>query len=440
MRAALNLASLDNDENYDAFYRSSSRVSASGRFMVVRFIEKQPSGYPNIGGELYLYDGEDAQLTCVSCQPGGAPLSSRGETLLTQTKYGSLAGKRIEYKSRALSEDGRVFFSTSEPLVPSDTNDRIDAYEYDDATGEYALLSSGRSDDDSYFLDATPDGSSVLISTRERLVGWDRDNNLDVYDVRAGGGFAEPHRRHRAARAMRARARRRPRPVRRGELGLPRAGRQASPGPGPGLRPRQKRQEAGREGQNREEGEQAMQAGAGQMIGRVSARLWGAASVAATLTLLLLTASSASAAFGVSNFTGGAFNEDSSSATQAGTHPSSASTMIVFNQVPGEFGVVPDEDVRDANVELPAGFIGDPTAVPRCDEVRAVEDDVLVGCPANTQVGVARVTINRFVPFTEHRKVFNVIHPQGFLPSSDSRSPASGFTSTPRCEAMATTA
>jgi len=54
------------------------------------------------------------------------------------------------------------------------------------------LISSGRSESDSHFLDASPSGRDVFFSTDERLVRWDTDNNYDLYDARIGGGFQEP--------------------------------------------------------------------------------------------------------------------------------------------------------------------------------------------------------------------------------------------------------
>jgi hypothetical protein len=85
-----------------------------------------------------------------------------------------------------------VFFSSAEALVAQDVNGRSDAYEYDVGAGSVRLLSSGTSGSDSWFLDASADGEDAFFVTRERLVGWDRDDQYDVYDARVGGGFPEP--------------------------------------------------------------------------------------------------------------------------------------------------------------------------------------------------------------------------------------------------------
>jgi len=56
--------------------------------------------------------------------------------------------------------------------------------------------------------------------------------------------------------------------------------------------------------------------------------------------------------------------------TQAGAHPFEASTAIAFNTIhnPTPLGgdLYPVESTRDIVVDLPAGFVGDTTAVDRC--------------------------------------------------------------------------
>lgn len=141
--------------------------------------------------ELYLYQAETDTLSCVSCNPTGAPATAdAGFTL----GVGAGGSRETAHLSRPLSDDGRhVFFTTGERLVPQDQNGaKRDVYEYDSKTAALSLISSGRSGDDSYFLDASADGADAFFVTRERLVGWDRDDSYDLYDARAGGGFPEP--------------------------------------------------------------------------------------------------------------------------------------------------------------------------------------------------------------------------------------------------------
>ena len=79
--------------------------------------------------------------------------------------------------------------------------------------------------------------------------------------------------------------------------------------------------------------------------------------------------------------------------TQAGAHPTGTvsfalNSETVSPQPGGTVGEVPIGRVRDAVVQLPPGFVGDPQAVPECS------DETLKGsgCPRDTMVGYAIVT------------------------------------------------
>ena len=52
------------------------------------------------------------------------------------------------------------------------------------------LISTGKDDYPSFFADASANGDDVFFFTREGLVGQDKDELLDVYDARVGGGIA----------------------------------------------------------------------------------------------------------------------------------------------------------------------------------------------------------------------------------------------------------
>jgi hypothetical protein len=108
-----------------------------------------------------------------------------------------------------LAADGsRLFFESFESLVPRDTNEARDLYEFeqsgvgscnpeapsfaDEANGCVFLVSTGESGDSSYFIDASSSGRDVFLSTRQALVGGDGDKRFDVYDARVDGGFVEP--------------------------------------------------------------------------------------------------------------------------------------------------------------------------------------------------------------------------------------------------------
>ena len=203
----------------------STRVSPDGKHLAFLSIEAEKlAGYDNTiaAGEhcqyhlntddkvelvrsplcpqAFIYEADTGELSCASCNPSGArPL---GPTVVPGWTNG-FEGPRF------LSDDGsRLFFQSFDDLLPADENGKSDVYEFERpgkgscseanpnfdpaSDGCHFLLSGGKSEDETYLVDASADGRDVFFSTREQLVGWDDNDNYDVYDHRAGGGFPEP--------------------------------------------------------------------------------------------------------------------------------------------------------------------------------------------------------------------------------------------------------
>ncbi len=119
------------------------------------------------------------------------------------------------------------------------------------------------------------------------------------------------------------------------------------------------------------------------------------------LLALALWAPTANAAFGLTAFDGGAFDPLGDPVTAAGSHPHVASTVVSFNTVPTS-GIdpptFPDEALEDLQVDLPPGFLGNPTAVPTCpyaEFFNAPTDgsDAGAGCAKDTRIGTAHLVI-----------------------------------------------
>ncbi|MCL2770091.1 MAG: hypothetical protein FWD42_08300, partial [Solirubrobacterales bacterium] len=103
------------------------------------------------------------------------------------------------YQSRYLSDSGRLFFNSSDALVPQDIDGNEDVYEYEPpgvgscsetaATfsartgGCVGLISSGVAQGESGFLDASENGGDVFFLTAERLVPQATESSLAVYDA-----------------------------------------------------------------------------------------------------------------------------------------------------------------------------------------------------------------------------------------------------------------
>jgi hypothetical protein len=125
-------------------------------------------------------------------------------------------------------------------------------------------------------------------------------------------------------------------------------------------------------------------------------------------------ASSALAPFGLETFHQWSTNVDGSRATQAGSHPFETATSFTLNKVRNPNGTqAPNEVLRNLHLQLPAGFVGNPTVVPRCpraDFDKRREGGFNPVCPTDTQVGVANVTLAFYVP---NVAVYNLVPPAG---------------------------
>ena len=132
------------------------------------------TGYANAGHEeVFRYDAGSEALACVSCNPTNA--QATGEASLARNGL-------------SLTDEGRVFFNSTDPLVPSDLDNREDVYEWEN--GKTSLISTGLSPFNSSLLSASANGSDVYFFTRDTLVPQDQNGSLvKIYDAREGGGF-----------------------------------------------------------------------------------------------------------------------------------------------------------------------------------------------------------------------------------------------------------
>jgi hypothetical protein len=137
-------------------------------------------------GQMFTYDPRDGRITCASCRRDGQPATSE--------VFGSQNGLFQTY-------DGRVAFSTEDPLAPRDTNEAEDTYEYTE--GRPFLISSGLAPGlppgpsglvgvhlRPGLVGVSANGTDVYFATFETLVTQDHNGRqLKMYDARTGGGF-----------------------------------------------------------------------------------------------------------------------------------------------------------------------------------------------------------------------------------------------------------
>jgi hypothetical protein len=165
---------------------SLGRVSANGRYLLMTSAASI-DGAPNNGHEaVYEYDDVTKDIACVSCRPDGSP--SGNDSSLEASSFGFPVGIVVP---RNITDDGRVFFNSRDQLIEADLTSSLDVYMYDG--GAVSLITPGNTDKDSYIGDNTDDGDDAFVMTRSNLVPQDEDvQELDVYDVRVGGGFLQP--------------------------------------------------------------------------------------------------------------------------------------------------------------------------------------------------------------------------------------------------------
>jgi hypothetical protein len=118
----------------------------------------------------------------------------------------------------------------------------------------------------------------------------------------------------------------------------------------------------------------------------------------------------AMADFGIQSFDGSVSNQDGTPDTQAGSHPFTASTSFALNSHDG--GSLPDDNVKDIRVDVPAGLVGDPTSVQQCTEAQLLIGD-FGQCPAASQVGQVSLNLGLSFPNPTTVPVFNMVPPPG---------------------------
>jgi DNA-binding beta-propeller fold protein YncE len=236
----------------------TSRASPNGRYLafmsnrsLTGYDNEDVSGQGRRDEEVFLYDAQQQTVVCASCNPSGARptgvldtevddneglglVVDRGGVWAAKRGFGAdpwlaasipgyqpLEDDRAVYQSRYLSNTGRLFFNSADALLPvgsviNEKRTKIEktvdfgelevgvenVYEYEPTEvggcqsggGCIGLISSGKSEHESVFLDASESGNDVFFLTAERLAPQDTDSNFDVYDAHVceGGSSCPP--------------------------------------------------------------------------------------------------------------------------------------------------------------------------------------------------------------------------------------------------------
>lgn len=198
----------------------NARVSSGGNYLLLA-TRHRLSGYDNAQQETgrpewedYEYSLSSGSVSCASCNPSGAqPIADPNEQFSALGTFDVVQNGIIR---RNLTDDGRVFFNSFQPLQATAggtaftaTNKSVNVYEWAPAglegcqppavgaglappSGCLALLSSGTDPFPSYFEGASADAQNAYITTHAALVPQDQDGLNDIYDVRVDGGIPLP--------------------------------------------------------------------------------------------------------------------------------------------------------------------------------------------------------------------------------------------------------
>ena len=225
----------------------TAQVSLNGRYLAFMSnqeltsydnVDANPAAHGEHDEEVFLYDASTGRLVCASCNPNGqAPHgvfdtknAGEGEGLTVDRPEvwnerwlaGSIPGWTLygynppmtRHESRYLSNNGRLFFNSADALVAQDqaptrqetVNGKTlnvgveNVYEYEPSdtgscqqdSGCVALISSGTSERESAFLDASEAGGDAFFLTAAKLVAQDTEPGYEIYAAAECGTSESP--------------------------------------------------------------------------------------------------------------------------------------------------------------------------------------------------------------------------------------------------------
>lgn len=215
--------STQDSEDWKPEDRRPVQATPTGRFLVFPSVERLTGAEDrSTVAQLFEYDAESGRLTRVSIGQQSSAGWFCAETNQVEAGYdcdGNVSDPSLapaipvpiyaegtpptEAASKlAVSDDGRVFFVSLDPLTPLAVGGSKNVYEY--SQGNVYLIASGEDPQLEYsafrssfsergrLVSTDASGADLFMGAVGQLVPQDTDSQADVYDARVEGGFPAP--------------------------------------------------------------------------------------------------------------------------------------------------------------------------------------------------------------------------------------------------------
>lgn len=169
----------------------SASASLEGRFLVfLSSVDLTPDDTSVGVRQAFEYDAQTGDLVRVSIGHEGYNANGNGGQPVLAARVPENSSPTNAASGLSVADDGAVFFTSADSLVPQAVSGVSNVYEYEN--GDVHLISDGHDTFGAELLFVDASGANVFFTTHDQLTGQDGDTQTDTYDARVNGGFPAP--------------------------------------------------------------------------------------------------------------------------------------------------------------------------------------------------------------------------------------------------------